>query len=74
MCEYCDLKPSANSMIKFGRCFDDLEYEGEMYITQFEDGEYALIYWDKQMNDENCVPIKFCPICGKNLKGEINAE
>lgn len=70
MCEYCDLKPSADAMIKFGRCFDDLEYEGEMYITQFEDGEYTLIYWDKQMNDENCVPIKFCPICGKNLHGE----
>ena len=70
MCEYCDLKPSANAMVKIGRCFDNLEYEGEMYITQFEDGEYVLTYYDNQIGEENYAPIKFCPICGKNLYGE----
>lgn len=71
VCEYCDLIPSMDGMIKFGRDFDDLEYgdcEGSMFIVQFEDGEIALAYTNKF--DENYAPINYCPICGRKLKEE----
>ena len=69
-CEYCTLIPSADSMVKCGREFDDLEYEGNkgsMFIVQFEDGEIALAYTNKF--DENYAPIKYCPKCGARMGG-----
>jgi hypothetical protein len=68
VCEYCNLTPSMNSMAKYGRDFDDLEYEGNMYICQYEDGEIALAYSDGDI--ENNTPIKYCPICGRKLVEE----
>ena len=68
-CEYCTLISSVDSMVKYGREFDDLEYEGNkgsMFIVQFEDGEIALAYTNKV--DENYAPIKYCPKCGRKLK------
>ena len=71
VCEYCNLIPSMNGRAKYGRDFDDLEYEdckGSMFIVQFEDGEIALAYTNKF--DENYAPIKYCPKCGRKLTEE----
>lgn len=65
MCKYCDLIPSMDGTMYYGR---DLPMDDNGYMCIFKDEEsnFGLRYEDYE-NDEHDLFIKYCPMCGRNL-------
>lgn len=64
-CVYCELKSlPGQGDYKFGREFDT-EYQASVCIRSYKDDHFVLLYEDEETDNE--IPIKFCPICGREL-------
>lgn len=67
MCEYCNLKPTADFMMKVGK---QIEEDGfllsKVFVCQTEEGYCCLLYKDYE-GENHYIPIEYCPKCGKKL-------
>lgn len=68
-CKYCDLIPSMDGMISFGKDLPLEDDNGYMFVFEDEECHYGLCYHDYEDN-EHIVDIKYCPMCGRKLTEE----
>lgn len=69
MCKYCDVKESTGAG---GKAFlwgigIDCEYEGDFHIVQSKDEKTFHLEYEDDESDNVSDPIKFCPLCGREL-------
>ena len=70
MCEYCDLHPTTDFIMKVGAQIEEDGYTlSKIYVCQTEEGYHCLLYIDFE-GDNHYIPIEYCPICGRPLVKE----
>lgn len=75
MCEYCEMHDAKSGSITYtvGETYDDPPYHSAC-IEQEHDGfmlNVERLGWLDGEVEFACIPIRFCPWCGEELKGAM---